>query len=74
MSSNRIHVKVKPNAPQTKILEHNPATNAYLIALKAPPQEGKANQELIKFLSKTLKKKVKIVSGLRSKNKLIELY
>ena len=37
------------------------------------PEDNKANIEVIKFLSKSLKKKVKIVSGLKSKEKMIEI-
>lgn len=45
------------------------------ICLAAPPVEGKANEELIKFLSKTLdvpKSAVVIVSGSTNRSKLVK--
>lgn len=48
----------------------------YKIELKAIPVEGKANEELIRFLSKLLgisKSKIYITSGIRSKNKLVNV-
>lgn len=52
------------------------AGGALKIKLTAPPVEGKANKALIKFLSKhykTPQTKIKIVSGLTSKNKIVEI-
>ena len=43
------------------------------IQIKAKPEDNKANIELIKFLSKSLKKKVRIVSGFKSKEKIVEI-
>jgi uncharacterized protein len=69
MSSLRVHVK--PNARTTEILERG---EGYLkVAVAAPPDKNKANKELIRFLSKEFKKKVRIKSGLTSKEKVIEL-
>ena len=47
-------VEVKPNAHETKIMSWKDA-GTVVIAIKSPPVYGKANQELIKFLSKQLK-------------------
>ena len=47
--------------------------NAYKISIKARAEDNKANIELMKFLSKTTKKKARIVSGLRSREKIVEL-
>ncbi len=66
----RLQVRVKPNARKTAILKHEPLT----IAIAAPPEEGKANLELIKFLTKKLKKQVRIVSGFGSKTKILEIF
>jgi uncharacterized protein (TIGR00251 family) len=44
--------------------------------LKSPPEKGKANKELIEFLSKTLsipKKEIEIISGLTSRKKRVTL-
>lgn len=42
-----------------------------VIRLKSPPVKGKANDELVKFLKKLLKKPVSIVSGFASREKVI---
>jgi len=47
------------------------------IKLTASPVDGKANEALIKLLTKHFsvpKNKIKIVSGLTSKNKTIEIF
>ena len=42
-----------------------------VIFCKESPVEGKVNRELVKELSKTFRRKVEIVSGIRSKTKKI---
>jgi uncharacterized protein (TIGR00251 family) len=47
-----------------------------IVGIKALPEKGKANQELIRKLAKHFKvdvSKIKIVSGLSSRNKIIEI-
>lgn len=66
-----ITVKVKPNAPKTKIISQG--ENELTLAIAAPPEQNKANIELIKFLSKHFKAKVEILRGLSSKTKLIRI-
>lgn len=44
--------------------------------LKSPPVDGRANKELIDFLSKTLdipKRDISLVSGLSSRTKIVEI-
>ena len=46
------------------------------ISLTAPPVDGRANQALIEFLSqyfRIAKSRVKIIKGLKNKNKIIEI-
>ena len=69
----KFKVIVKPNSRENKIIEFDKGKNAYLINIKARAQDNKANIEMIKFLSKSLKKKVRIASGLKSKEKIIEV-
>lgn len=47
--------------------------NEYLVKLKQPRRKGKANAALLKVLSRYFNRKVRIVSGLTSKNKIVEL-
>ena len=47
-----------------------------LISLKAPPIENRANLALIEFISKSLKipkRRIDIVRGLHSKNKVVKI-
>jgi uncharacterized protein (TIGR00251 family) len=67
----RFIVIAKPNSHKSEILSYDSETKTYKVAIAAPAQDGKANIELIKFLSRELKKKVAIKSGFTGKKKLI---
>ncbi|KHO47039.1 MAG: hypothetical protein QS99_C0003G0024 [archaeon GW2011_AR4] len=67
-----ISVVVKPNAPKTRLISIDDH-GVHHIAIAAAPDKGKANTELIKFLTKELGKPVKIISGSTSKKKLIKI-
>jgi uncharacterized protein (TIGR00251 family) len=73
IENNRIHVIVKPNAKKTEIIEINREKKTVKIAVAAPADKDKANKELLHFISKLLKKQVRFVSGLRSKEKILEI-
>lgn len=62
-------LRVKVNSKRTEILEE---TKDYIkLAVKAKPEKGAANREAIKFLSRHFGKPVRIIKGLKSKNKII---
>lgn len=65
----RIEIKVKPQSGKSEIQEKD---GKYIAFLKSPPEDGKANLELIKLASKYFGKPVRIVLGKTSKNKVIE--
>jgi len=70
----QITVKVKPNSKEQKIIEE--VDGSLTIRLKSPPVDGKANEELIKVLSKKYhvpKSYIRIKSGISSRQKLIEI-
>ena len=70
----QISIKVKPNSKQQKIVEED--DGSLTIRLKSPPVDGKANEELIKVLSKKFdvpKSYIHIKSGISSRQKLIEI-
>jgi uncharacterized protein (TIGR00251 family) len=67
----RLQVKVKPGAKKSEILSED--GNNLVVAVAAQPEKGKANAELVKFLSKKLKKQVRIVSGFGSHTKILEV-
>ena len=66
-------LEVKTNANNTKLKEFNNSKKSYLMEVAAPPQDNKANLEIIKYFKKNLKKDIRILSGLTSKKKLIRL-
>lgn len=75
-----IKVKVTPNSKTQSIEKISPELfseegydSFYLVKLKAPPEGGKANLELIKALNHYFGKEVKIKSGFTSKMKVIEI-
>ena len=58
-----IKVRVKTKSQERKIVLED---NIYKVYVKSFPEKGKANQELIKILSKGFKKKATIIKGLKS--------
>ncbi len=66
-----LNVKVKPNARETKVISQS--SNELVIAVHAPPEDNKANIELIKFLSRKFGAEVRIVRGLKGRNKVVEI-
>lgn len=71
----KIKIKVIPRSSRNEIVGAM-SDGTLKIKLTAPPVDGKANEALIKLLSDHYnipKSKIKIVSGLTSKNKTIEI-
>lgn len=66
----RVVVRVKVNRPKTKIVEATP--EIIQVDIAAPPENNKANIELLKFFSRITKKACRIVSGRTTKEKIIE--
>jgi uncharacterized protein (TIGR00251 family) len=70
-----IHVKVLPRSSMNQVVGKE--DEVFKIKLKAAPVAGEANKSLVNFFSKKLgisKKDVVIVSGERSRQKLIRIY
>jgi uncharacterized protein len=69
-----IKVKITPKSKLNQILDFE--NDILKIKIKAVPEKGKANQELINFLSDILsisKSSIKILSGEHAKIKLIQI-
>jgi uncharacterized protein len=64
---------VKTNAKKNEMKGFDKLKKGYKINIKAPAYDTKANKEIIKFISKTIGYRVRIKSGLRSKEKMIEI-
>lgn len=73
-SNMKYTIKVIPKSSQNQIVEQK--DDFLKIKLKAIPEKGKANDELIKFLSKHFKipkSNINIIKGQTNKNKIIEI-
>lgn len=71
----KIKIKVIPRS-SLNVVVGEMADGTLKVKLTAPPVDGKANKALIELLADfydTPKNKIKIVSGLTSKNKLVEI-
>jgi uncharacterized protein (TIGR00251 family) len=69
----KIQVKVKPNSKAEELSQEG---DSFIAKVKEPPKEGKANQAVIKLVAEHFgisQSKVRILSGLRSRNKVIEI-
>ncbi len=77
--SGYLRIKVLPKSPKNEvveILEDADGEKTIKIRIKAVPEKGKANAELIKFLSKELgvpRDKISIISGKTEQLKLIRI-
>jgi len=67
----RIKIKVKTNQPKSEVIEKE---GYYEVFIKEKPEKGKANLEILKLFKRKFKKNVKIVSGFKNKEKIIELF
>ncbi|MDR0908671.1 MAG: DUF167 domain-containing protein [Spirochaetaceae bacterium] len=74
-----INIKAVPGASKTEIAEYqtDAAGNGFFrIRIAAAPEDGKANAELVSFIAKKLKvpkKDIQIVSGQKSRNKILSV-
>jgi len=66
-----IKVKVKSQSGKQEIKKIS--EKEYIISLKKPAEDNKANIELIKFLGKYFNKNINIIKGLKSKNKIVKI-
>lgn len=69
-----LEVKITPNAPRNEILRWE--GTRLVIKIQGVPEKGKVNENLIEFLSKTLKiakSQIRIVAGMTSRLKKIDI-
>jgi uncharacterized protein (TIGR00251 family) len=69
----KIQVKVKPNSRTEDVSQEG---DSFIVRVKEPPREGKANLAVIKLLAEHFgvpKSQVRIASGLKSRNKILEV-
>jgi len=65
--------KMPPFRTLRKEREENSGLPRFEVWIKEKPIEGKANSYLEKFLKKYFGKNVKVIKGLKSKNKIVEV-
>ena len=73
ISEGLVKVIVRPNSKRTEYLGYDESRLAYRIALKALPEKGKANAELIKFIKTYTGKDVTLVKGKTSRTKILRI-
>ncbi|MGQ9545890.1 MAG: DUF167 domain-containing protein [Dehalococcoidia bacterium] len=69
----KIQVKVRPSSRTEELRRES---DSFIVKVKEAPREGKANQAVIKLLAEHFgvpQSQVRILSGFRSKNKVIEV-
>ena len=69
----KIQVKVKPNSKTEEVSQEG---DSFVVRVKEPPKEGKANQAIIKLLAQHFgvpQSRVRILSGFKTKHKVIEI-
>ena len=70
----RFTVKVHPRARRSAVTGR--LGDAWKLDLTAPPAEGKANQECVRFLAELMgvpRTRVRVVTGLTSRTKVVEI-
>jgi len=70
----KISVKVKPNSKKEEVKRLT--DNEFILSVKEPAKEGKANQAVIRLLSEYFgvpKSNISIIKGESSKNKIIQI-
>jgi hypothetical protein len=79
MDAISLYVKIKPNASESRIGELSESLDGRIVLkiyIRAIPQKGEANKELINFLSSTWKipkSQITIVKGVTNSNKLLSV-
>ena len=70
----RITIQIKTRSQKTELIVGLDGT--MILHVKAPPIEGKANREIVKWLAKRFRKsssQIRLVVGARSRTKIIEI-
>ncbi|MEM2932848.1 MAG: DUF167 domain-containing protein [Candidatus Pacearchaeota archaeon] len=70
----KIFVKVIPNVKkeEVRLLGKN-LEEGILVKVNAPPEKNKANKRMIEILKNYLKAEVRLISGRKSRTKIVEI-
>jgi uncharacterized protein (TIGR00251 family) len=72
MTETILKVKVIPNSSRSEVGKM--LGDELKVKLMSPPEDGKANKELIKLLEKHFKASVEILSGHTSQHKVVKVF
>ena len=70
----KISIRVKPNSKTTSVEKTEELS--YIVRVKAPAKEGKANAAVVEALSEYFgvpKSRISVAKGLASRNKVVEI-
>ena len=67
----KLRVHVSPGSKKSGVQGYDIWKKALIIKLKSPPEGGKANGELIEILSEFFSAEVEIVTGHKSRSKMV---
>jgi len=71
LTQTRIHVRVTPHTKKTRITKID--GNTLHLDVAAPPEDGKANKEIERYLTRITGKKATITLGKTGKDKTVKL-
>ncbi len=69
-----IHVKIKPDSKEDKIVEKN--ETSFIVYVKEPAEDNRANKRLIELMAEKfniIKSKIKIVTGHHAPSKILDI-
>ncbi len=67
----KISIRVRPSSKRETVEQQSDGT--YVVRVKAAAEKGRANAAAEKLLSRYFKSTVRIISGFRSHNKVVEV-
>jgi len=69
-----VDIEVSPKSRKFGVVGYNPWRKRIEIKARSIPKRGKTNKEIIEELSKLTKSHVEIISGLKSRYKILKIY
>ncbi|RJQ19013.1 DUF167 domain-containing protein [Candidatus Woesearchaeota archaeon] len=73
IAKGRVLVRVRPNVRESCLAGFDDGRKVWLLDIAAPAEDNQANVEVVRFLSRMIGSRVRIRSGLTSKQKYVEL-
>lgn len=73
IAKGRVLVRVRPNVRKSCLVGFDDGRKAWLLDIAAPAEDNQANVEVVRFLSKMVGVRVRIRSGLTSRQKYVEI-